>query len=479
MVVSEAVKAYIANLYCSGTLHLEGVKDFTEDCALDKLRTPLPAGETHATICVAEVLDWAATHLGWSPPGGAPVSTAIKDYIADMYCGGVTHLEGVKDFTEDCALDKLRTPLPAGETHATICVAEVLDWAATHIGYVSTGGGGGGGGYVDPSPPPTGYAQIRCCTVPGGVHPVINNDVNPQVTYACSDLDPKWIGINVPIGGEQQVYKVQFELLPDFERALNTAKKSAAEDYWGPFVDGQIEHIRHAMVASPGAAMGSLKMNAQDAETGVWLGARPNINGIGGEEKYLMLGEEGITMPLPVGTYEVTCTHPGYATPERVSVHLTEEYSVSNPYVIPTFLMKEIKIWKQIEVLERARKAAWIVAFDIESPIVWEVQSEGSITFEFLEEAAYRAYFSLHPLPANWEVGFPIDELPASVMNVFCTIEGDYTKVADGETLQVLNPILHTGRRYKAPFELIIEKGEVPAGWYVAVASVDMWKEVL
>jgi hypothetical protein len=308
------------------------------------------------------------------------------------------------------------------------------------------------------------------------VHPVIDNDKNPQTTYSCSDIDPRWVGVNVPYG---QKIKVQFELLPDFERALNTAKASPTEEYWGPFVDGQIQHIRHALVASPGAAMGSLKMNAKDAETGVWLGARPNINGIGGEEKYLMLGEEGITMPLPVGTYEVTCTHPGYATPERVTVRLTEDYSVSEPYEVPTFLMKEIKIWKQIEVLERARKAAWIVAFDIESPIVWEVQSKGSITFEFLEEAAYRTYFSLHPLPADWEMGYPIEDLPASVKDVFCTIEGDYTREADGETLQILNPILHTNRRYKAPFELIIEKGEVPAGWYVAIATVDMWKEVL
>jgi hypothetical protein len=76
-------------------------------------------------------------------------------------------------------------------------------------------------------------------------------------------------------------------------------------------------------------------------------------------------------------------------------------------------------------------------------------------------------------------MGYPIEDLPPSVKDVFCTITGDYTKEADGETLQILNPILHTGRRYKAPFELIIEKGEVPAGWYVAVASVDMWKEVL
>jgi len=404
------------------------------------------------------------------------VPTAIKDYVANTYCGGTITLAGANDFGAACLVDNLITPLPAGYTHDTICVAEVLDWVYANIGY--SPGGGGGGPYVPPSPPPTGFAQIRCCTVPGGVHPVIDDDVNPQTTYSCSDLNPRWVGVNVPYG---QKIKVQFELLPDFERHLNTAKPSASEEYWGPFVDGQVQYIRHAMIASPGAAMGSLKMNAKDIDTEQWLAARPNINGIGGEEDMLMLGEEGLTIDLPVGTYEVTCTYPGYQTPDRVTVRLTESFSANNPYIVPTFLMKEVKIHKVIEVRERAMKAAWVTAFDIESPLVHGVQSSGSITFEFLEEASYRVFFSLHPLPVGWDQTQPLGALPASVIDVFCTIEGDYTIEAEGQTLQVLNPILHSGRRYKAPFEVILERGPnaVPPGWYVAVTTIERWQEIL
>ncbi|MCK4731656.1 MAG: right-handed parallel beta-helix repeat-containing protein [Methanophagales archaeon] len=138
--VSTAVKDYIANKYCGGTTTLAGIKDFTEGCMLNTLRTPLPAGETHDTICVAEVLDWAALNLGYTATTTpTTVSTAVKDYIANIYCGGVTTLTGVKDFNEDCALNKLRTPLPAGYTHDTICVAEVLDWAYANIGYTPSG----------------------------------------------------------------------------------------------------------------------------------------------------------------------------------------------------------------------------------------------------------------------------------------------------------------------------------------------------
>ena len=399
------------------------------------------------------------------------VAEAIKEYIANIYCGGTTTLAGVKDFNEDCALNKLRTPLPSGYTHDTICVAEVIDWAYANIGYVSTGGGGGP--YVPPSPPPTGFAQIRCCTVPGGVYTCIDDVKDTQLTYACSDVNPRWIGINVPT---QTKMKVAFERLPDFTREDNVAKPSPSEYYFGPFVDGEVVHIRQALVAAPGAATGVLQLFARDAVSGVYLSARPNINGISGEEAWLLLADAGIKIPLPVGNYEVTVTHPGYETPERVSVTITESFTNEAPYSL-TFDMKEVDIFKIIEVRETAFKKAWIVSFDLDSPVIWEVPSDGSITFEFLEEAAYRAYFSLIPMPADWTTETKISDLPAPVKTVFGHIVGDYTKEVGGETLQYLNPILHTGRRYKSNFELIIEHGEVPAGYYIALAAIEIWKD--
>ena len=133
----EEIKICIANTYCGGTVHLEGVKDFNEDCALNKLRTPLPLGYTHDTICVAAVLDWAYANIGWSPSAPPPdtVPTAIKDYIANMYCNGTITLAGVDSFVDACMLDSLKTPLPAGETHDSICIGEVFDWCAANIGY--------------------------------------------------------------------------------------------------------------------------------------------------------------------------------------------------------------------------------------------------------------------------------------------------------------------------------------------------------
>ena len=137
--VSTAIKDYIANMYCGGTITLACIDTLVDDCMWDKLRTPLSAGESHATICTGEVFDWCANNIGYSPGGGGGVSTAIKDYIANSYCGGTTTLAGVKDFNEGCMLNNLRTPLPAGYTHDTICVAEVLDWAYANIGYTPSG----------------------------------------------------------------------------------------------------------------------------------------------------------------------------------------------------------------------------------------------------------------------------------------------------------------------------------------------------
>jgi parallel beta-helix repeat protein len=136
--VSTAIKDYIANMYCGGTITLACVDTFVDDCMFDSLKTPLPAGETHDTICVAEVLDWAALNLGYTATTPTTVSTAIKDYIANTYCGGVTTLNGVKDFNEDCALNKLRTPLPSGYTHDTLCIGEIIDWGYANIGYTAT-----------------------------------------------------------------------------------------------------------------------------------------------------------------------------------------------------------------------------------------------------------------------------------------------------------------------------------------------------
>ena len=408
------------------------------------------------------------------------ISTAIKDYIANMYCGGTITLAGVNDFGEACALNSLRTPLPAGETHDTLCTSEVLNWCAANIGYTPSG--------APPPPPDNGYsstpgpstdipanmARYWFCTVPGGVNPIINDiKYDTVITPGCSEKDPKWVHVDVAIGIKN---KIEFEMLPNFERYDNRCKYGT-DPYWPPLVEHQETAIRFALTAAPGAATGAIHLTAQDSVTKQFLSARPNINGISGEEKYLLIGEDGMKMPLPVGNYEITVTHPGYETPERVEIRLTESYTDADPYHIP-FDMKAIKIFKVIEVREKAMKAAWIVSFDIESPVIWEVQSAGSIQFEFLEEGIYRTYFDLHPMPADWGVDYPIEQLPASAYRVYCTIEGDYEKVVDGQTLPVLNPILHTNRRYRAPFEMLIHAGTLAAGYYIAVASIEKWREL-
>ena len=63
------------------------------------------------------------------------VATAIKDYIANTYCGGTTHLNGVMNFNEDCALNRLIAPLPSGYTHEGVCTPEHIEWAYNNIGY--------------------------------------------------------------------------------------------------------------------------------------------------------------------------------------------------------------------------------------------------------------------------------------------------------------------------------------------------------
>ena len=497
MAVPDSVKRYLAEKYGDGSVTKTGMDSFTDSCMLVDLgntgvmKTPLPTGYTETSVCHKDVIQWGYDNIGYTPPtSGVEPPESVKNYLADKYGDGGITQAGMDSFTDSCMLVDLgntgvmKTPLPTGYTETSVCHKDVIQWGYDNIGYTATTPPPPpppppppeNGVYVPPELPATGKAQIRACSVPGETHVVIDGKEDPQLTYPCSDINPRWIGIDVPTGVLMQI---GFQREPDFLLEDNIAKPPGGT-HWGPFVDGQITYIRKALVAAPGAATGTLQLFARDVETGEYLSARPNINGIAGEEAWLMLGADGIKINLPVSTYEVTCTYPGYEQPERVSVTLTEQHIATNPYSL-TFDLKPILIHKVVEVRERAAKVAWVTDFDIPGVLIHGVPFDGSIQFQFLEEASYRVFFSLHPLPAGWDQTKSVGELPPSVKSIFATIEGDYTIEREGETLQVLNPILHSGQKYRAKYESILERGAnaVPPGYYVAVTTIERWVEVL
>jgi len=62
--------------------------DFGRDCALNSLKTPLPSGYTHDTLCTGDIINWGYHNVGYTPSG--PTASAMTWYVDD---------DGEADFT--------------------------------------------------------------------------------------------------------------------------------------------------------------------------------------------------------------------------------------------------------------------------------------------------------------------------------------------------------------------------------------------
>ena len=130
MVVATAIKDYIANIYGSGTIHINGVMRFNEDCALHSLRTPLPSGFTHESLCTSQVLDWAYNNIGYTPSAVPGKVGVIEIVEATGVLIGVLHpphtipAEAVKGSTACFGITVTTEPKTpqAGESYAPIQV---------------------------------------------------------------------------------------------------------------------------------------------------------------------------------------------------------------------------------------------------------------------------------------------------------------------------------------------------------------------
>ena len=132
----EAIKDYIANMYCGGTTAFDCVLDFNEDCALNKLKTPLPSGYTHDAICTAEVIDWAYDNIGYTPPEEGAPPEAIKKYLAEVCGDGSVTEAGCDKVGMACMLEvEPPSPIPSGYSSADLCKADVYNWCYLNIGW--------------------------------------------------------------------------------------------------------------------------------------------------------------------------------------------------------------------------------------------------------------------------------------------------------------------------------------------------------
>ena len=111
--------------------------------------------------------------------------------------------------------------------------------------------------------------------MPGGVNPVVDGAVySTLITKNCADK--QWTAVPVSVGVE---HTLAFELGTSFLRKDNTVKDSI-----GPLAEGGEKYISFVLTAAPGPNTGTLHLVARDAETGTYLGARPDIDGVGGED---------------------------------------------------------------------------------------------------------------------------------------------------------------------------------------------------
>ena len=444
------------------------------------------------------------------------VATAIKDYIANTYCGGTTKFDCVMDFNEDCALNKLKTPLPTGYTHDIICAAEVVNWAYDNIGYSPSGAPPAEKGYLTVNTSPTGASVtvngISCGTTPvtscelgtgyktvtitksgyktttkgvtitdGATKNLGTITLTPEVTAPTAYTEPTTGaigyfalcshpgGATIKIDGSKVSWNAP--LCPSFANLKVTANVSHTIVYsMAGYDDAEIFGVSvppggiadaiqfpGVMSAEVGTHAGFLILKAHDSVTENVLRARPSIAGITLEERFLTPYETNLSIPSTKNSkeYKVAVTYPGYEKKER-TVTVTTSHTPSNPLIVD-LPMDVVRIWQEVEVLAEARQPAWVTGVTIPSPLIWGSRYDLKVKFIFYKKTRYRAHLDFHPRPPNWDA--KLASLPARI-----------ARVSSAETEQ-LDPWkeenVHT---ITTPWTC---PNTIPEGIYVIVAQLD------
>ena len=278
--------------------------------------------------------------------------------------------------------------------------------------------------YTAGAPPqPTGdTGYFALCTLPGGADIYIDGAKLPQKAPLCP---------SAPLFHEVTAYvnhTVKY-VLSGYKDYVTSASVSIG----GINAAWQIFAV---LGKESGPNTGTLRLTAHEwvpdaPHKGQELYARPSIAGTTMEEK--LLTPLTINLSIPAGAtskeYEVGAIHPGYEKVEK-TVTLRKTHTPANP-LVEDLLMKEVRIWREVRIVEKMPKVAWVTGISIPSIMAWNISYSGWVKFVFTLATTYRAHLDLFARPSGWDGR--LESLPTTRTARISTVEEELTPWPENE----------------------------------------------
>ena len=324
------------------------------------------------------------------------VADKIKRYLAEVCGDGSVTEAGCDKVGLACMTGgALPSPLPSGVVRADLCNAELYDWCYANMGY------------TPPGAPPTGdTATFYFCSLPGGATITVDGAAVPWTAPLCPSYKP--YTVTAPAS-----HTIRYTLAGYKDKELSVGT-----------LTGGVLQVPGILEAVAGVNNGTLKLTAHEwvpatvhpDNKGQELHARPSISGTTEESKYLT--PYTITLSIAAGQnskeVDVGAIHPGYEKAER-TVTLRNTHTLASPLVVD-LLMKEVKLWREVRIVEKMPTIAWVTGLSIPSVMAWDVNYTGWVKFVFTLATTYQAHLDLHRLPVGWDG--KIGSLPARITRI-------------------------------------------------------------
>ena len=232
-----------------------------------------------------------------------------------------------------------------------------------------------------------GYFSL--CSLPAGASITIDGVLVPWDSPLC------------PFGAKNfavspDVYHDVVFRLPGYEKYETSASISENNTYQVHVILNKIpgtEEEEGDVEGYEGTA--TLRVTAHDGETGKELHARPSVSGTGMESRYVTPFTINISIPKKYSSKVITvsATYPGYEKPDPISVTVQRRRTT-----VADVIMYPVRIWKEVAVVEKMPRIAWVTSVTLPSIMAWGQTYSGTVRIVFTESTSYRAHLDLLPV---------------------------------------------------------------------------------
>ena len=235
---------------------------------------------------------------------------------------------------------------------------------------------------------------FKLCSLPAGATITIDESV---VVPWKAPLCPNWRDFEVSANAS---HKIVYSL-PDYKDDIHSELVTP----------GAYLQIPARMEPVVGGHAGYVRIEAHDAVKGTVLRARVSIDGVPLAKRFLTPHERNLAIASTKTEkeYDFGATYPGYNKAEKTDIVKTT-HTVTNPLLVD-LRMTETRIWKEVEVVEEAKKVAWVTSITMDSPLIWDTTYTLKQKFVFYTEAKYQGFFDFYKIPPGWD--YKLDSLKA------------------------------------------------------------------